>query len=262
MYSSVVRYTLLIAAVILASCTQANTESEDSQAQTSADQPLTKTVENAPSKPAVNSIYCFERVGQIQAEPRRGDVCDAYGLGAAGFTAAQGSPTRNTASFHIESPSLKAAGIKAASFNLNRGGGRPKFSTGVHVMDQATLLRIPQGGSLPDRVVFVNDAEGQESMFSYTVPDAAFLRANGGGIDWAGFEIASAVLTIQSAVDVPLDEFEEKYLNGAGMVMGRQYIEGTFSLSLIPMGSKGAQYGPTTFEFGEMIDWGLPKENK
>ena len=96
-------------------------------------------------------------------------------------------------------------------------------------------------------------------MFTHTSPDAAHLRAEAGGVDFTGYEISSAVLTIDTAVDIPLDDFTTEFARKAGMVQGEQYIEGTLNISFIPMGSTGQQYGPTTFEFGTKMGWGYSK---
>lgn len=96
-------------------------------------------------------------------------------------------------------------------------------------------------------------------MFTHTTPDSARIRAVT-GIDFTGYEIASAVLTIDKAVDLPVDDFAAEYARKANMVTGQQYIAGTLTLSLIPLGSTGAQFGPTTFEFAITMDWGYVKD--
>jgi len=159
--------------------------------------------------------YCFQRVGQIgadgnQDEPRRGDVCDVHGGGAGGLERGTGSAPRNTASLHIAAPSLKAIGMKSFSFSLNRKSADPKFTTGVHQMDQYDTLALqkanPLNAVLPDRLAF--------------------------------------------------GSFAAESARKANMVIGEQYITGTLTISLIPLGSTGSQYGPTTFEFGRTIEWG------
>lgn len=213
------------------------------------------------SVPYPYKTYCFQRVGQIEADPKRGEVCEVHGTGAGGGNLGPDKPTRNSVTLHVASPSLKAAGVKSFSFNLNRGDATPKFTTGVHVMDQVQLAgRIPDPAfQLPDRMAFVSDVTGKETLFSWSSPDAAYLKAKGQGFDFPGFEIASAVLTIESADDLPMDNFETDFALKAGMIIGEQYIEGTLNISLIPMGSKGEIYGPTTFEFGTTIEWGYSK---
>lgn len=96
-------------------------------------------------------------------------------------------------------------------------------------------------------------------MFTHTTPDAARLRALADEIDFTGYEIASAVLTIDVTRDVPMDDSKVEYARQANMVIGSQYVTGTLSISLIPIGRTGSQYGPTTFEFGRTIDWGYSK---
>lgn len=212
--------------------------------------------------------YCFERVGQIDAdgnqdEPRRGEVCQVHGGGAGSLEAGTGSSPRNTATLHVSAPSLRAIGIKSFSFLLNRKSGAPKFATGVHIMDQYSTKQMmkdnPLGSVLPDRLAFGSDLSGETSMFTHTSPDAANLRANAGGIDFTGYEIASAVLTIDTAIDAPVDDFEAEFARQAGMVTGEQYITGTLIISLIPMGGTGQQFGPTSFEFGTALEWGFSK---
>lgn len=210
--------------------------------------------------------YCFERAGQIgadgnQDEPRRGEVCEVHGGGAGGLEAGTGSDPRNTATLHVSSPSLRAIGMKSFSFLLNRKSSDPKFTTGVHIMDQYSTKQMMKKKLtvLPDRLAFGSDLSGETSMFTHTSPDAANLRANAGGIDFTGYEIFSAVLNIDTANDVPLDDFEAEFARKAGMVTGEQYIEGTLTISLIPMGSTGQQFGPTSFEFGTTLEWGYSK---
>lgn len=208
--------------------------------------------------------YCFERVGQIGADGnqdalRRGDVCKVHGGGAGGRMEDLPRPERNTASIHISAPSLEAVGMKSFSFTLNRGSQTPVFFEGVHVMDQARIEIFQTGADLPDRLGFGSDLTGRETMFTHTAPDAAHLRANAGGFDFPGYEIASAVLTINTATDVPIDAFEAEFALKSDMVMGEQYVAGTLTISFIPMGSTGQQYGPTTFEFGRTIGWGYNK---
>ena len=212
--------------------------------------------------------YCFERIGQIGADgrvdqPRRGDICDVHGGGAGGLEKGKGSDPRNTAVIHISSPSLKAVGVKHFSFSLNRNSEDPKFTTGVHVMDQYDSRDMaednPMDAVLPDRLAFGSDLTGENSMFTHTTPDAARLRALADEIDFTGYEIASAVLTIDVTRDVPMDDSKVEYARQANMVIGSQYVTGTLSISLIPIGRTGSQYGPTTFEFGRTIDWGYSK---
>lgn len=216
-----------------------------------------------PTNPALGQYtsYCFKRVGQIRAEPKRGEACDVHGGGAGEGDLGAGIPVRNTATLHISSPSLKASGVKSFGFVLNRGDAPPKFTSGVYVMDQVQLAGRKPSPSflLPDRMAFVSDVTGKETLFSWSSPDAAYLKAKAPGFDFPGFEISSAVLNIESAVDLPMDSFETDYARRAGMITGKQYIEGTLKIILIAMGSKGEIYGPTTFEFGVPIDWGYSK---
>lgn len=209
--------------------------------------------------------YCFQRVGQIGADgkvdpPRRGDICDVHGGGAGGLEKGKGSDPRNTAVIHIAAPSLKAIGMKTFHFSLNRKSADPKFTTGVHVMDQydsrAMAEANPMNAVLPDRLASGSDLTGENAMFTHTTPDAARLRSLAHAVDFTGYEIASAVLTIDETHDVPLEDSQIEYARQANMVIGAQYVTGTLTISLIPIGSKGSQYGPTTFEFGRTIDWG------
>lgn len=213
-----------------------------------------------PASASFNS-YCYKRIGQIQAQPRRGEKCDVHGGGAGGGKMGPDVPIRNTVTLHISSPSLKATGIKTFTFTINRGDAAPKFTTGVHVMDQVQLAgRNPtQGEQLPDRMAFVADATGEHTMFSWSSPDAAYLKGRAPDFDFPGFEISDATLIIDKVVDVPMDDFKIDFARQAGMVIGEQYVEGTLKITLIPMGSKGEMYGPATFEFGVPIDWGYSK---
>ena len=212
--------------------------------------------------------FCFQRVGQIGADgkavpPRRGEVCDVHGGGAGGLEKGKGSDPRNTAVIHIAAPSLKAIGMKGFSFSLNRKSAEPKFTAGIHVMDQydsrAMAEANPMNSVLPDRLAFGSDLAGENAIFTHTTPDAARLRSIAHSIDFTGYEIASAVLTIDETHDVPLEDSQIEYARRANMVIGAQYVTGTLTISLIPIGSKGSQFGPTTFEFGRTIDWGYSK---
>lgn len=212
--------------------------------------------------------YCYQRVGQIgtdgnQDQPRRGEVCEVHGGGAGGYERGAGSDPRNTAVIHIAAPSIRAVGMQSFSFSLNRKSNDPKFTTGVHVMDHYNTAQMmkdnPLDSVLPDRLAFGSDLTGENSMFTHTSPDAAHLRANAGGFDFTGYEITSAALMIDTAVDVPMEAMELDFAQKAGMVAGEQYITGTLTISLIPLGSTGQQYGPTTFEFGTTIGWGYSK---
>lgn len=204
---------------------------------------------------ANNVTYCFQRVGQVGSEPKRGEACDVHGGGSGSRMEGLARPQRNHAMLHISSPSLEAIGVKSTSFILNRGSGVPKFNTGVHVMDQVRLTdEEKKPKDLPDRIASVSDITGANSMFSWTSPDAAHLRNRAPEYDFTGYEIASAVLAIDTAVDLDVEDEQM-----AGMTFGRQNVEGTLTLSLIPMGGTGEQFGPTVFEFGTTIEWGLIK---
>ncbi len=206
------------------------------------------------------SGYCFQRVGQIQANPRRGEVCRVHASGAGLRMEELARPERNSATLHISAPSLEAIGVSSVSFDLNRGGAAPKFITGIHTMDQVRLYDTEMSPpDLPDRIVYLSDATGQETLFSWTVPDAEFLRRSVPDFDFPGYEIASAVLTIDTAIDLPADPSAAEMAKTFGLITGEQYIEGTLNISLIPMGSKGEQFGPTTFEFATTVDWGYYK---
>lgn len=203
-----------------------------------------------PPKSALRRSYCFQRVGQLQSEPIQGETCDTT-VGGASSTFV--GPKRNTATISISSPSLEKIGIRSFAFLDNRGDGQPKFSSGVHVMEQILTYGV-ENPPLADRHGFVSDLSGKNALFSATSPDAAVLRS--GGYTGTGYEIASAILTIDNAVDVPLEPSEGDMAAAAGMTIGRQYIEGTLTISLIPLASTGEQFGPTTFEFGTTMDWG------
>lgn len=195
--------------------------------------------------------YCFERVGQIgldgnQDEPRRGDACSIHGSGVGEAT----GDTGNTVRIHISAASLERAGLGSVSFILNRGHGIPKFPTGVQTVDQMRRK------DLPTRMVLGSDITRKSSFFVLTGPDADKVRKDNPGMDFPGYEIDSAVLQIDSAVDVP--ELDHN-VSTPGFETGDQFIEGTLSLSLIPMGNNGEQYGPTTFEFRTEIGWGVMK---
>lgn len=169
-------------------------------------------------------------------------------------------PARNFASVHISAPSLEAIGVGSVSFILNRGAAAPKFSTGVHVMDQVRLTdedMDPQ--DMPDRLAFASDATGKDTLFSWTMPDAAILRSGAPDFGFPGYEIASATLIVDRAIDLPVDE-ESAAMEAAFVITkGDQYIEGTFNISLIPMGSQDEQFGPAIFESGTTIGWGYNK---
>lgn len=195
------------------------------------------------------STYCFERVGQIgaggnQDNPRRGDACSIHGSGAGEAT----GDGRNNVSIHISAPSLETAGFGSVSFILYRGHGTPKFPTGVQVVDQMKRK------DLPTRIVIGSDLSNEVSYFTLTGPDADKLREDNPGIDYPGYEIVSGVLTIDNAVDIPKRDHD---VSPPGYELGDQFIEGNLSLSFIPMGSTGEQYGPTTFEFRTEIGWGV-----
>lgn len=254
------KYLILLALVALTACTDAPDTMKD-VAQKGASESAIAAEESKTPITGQHLSYCFKRVGQIKAEPRRGEVCKVHGGGAGGGDLGPDKPIRNSATLHIASPSLKAAGVKSFSFNLNRGDAAPKFSTGVHVMDQVQLAgKVPSPSSqLPDRMAFVSDVTGKETLFSWSSPDAAYLKAKAPAFDFQGFEIVTATLIVDRAVDLPMDKFKTDFARQAGMTIGEQYIEGTLIITLNPMGSKGEMYGPTTFEFGTPIDWGYSK---
>lgn len=232
---------LIFAAAALASCgpsendPQPPSPTNNTQVQDIADDTSEDT-----SVPYPYNSYCFERVGQIGAEPRRGDSCKVHGHGA-GQKIGEG---RNRASIHISAPSLEAIGMWIVNFQLYVGHDDAKFPTGVQIMDQV------RRGEEADRI-FVGSSREEPSYFTHTGPDADFARKNYEPSQHRGYEVTSAVLTINSTVDIELDD------NPSGYTTGVQFVEGTFTVSFIPMGSEGVQYGPTTFEFGTQIHWGM-----
>lgn len=217
----------------------------------------TETAIEPPVSRPPHSTYCFMRVGQIGGEPKRGESCEINASGAGGYMADLDRPERNAVTVSLSSPALEKIGVGRFSFTHFTFGADPKFKTGVQTMDQVRI-KWWEVTDLPNNMASASDASGQNSMFSHTVPDAAHMRA-AGEVDFTGYEIASAMLSIDQADDIPLDEFAAESARAANMVMGEQYIEGTITFSLIPMGSQGEQFGPTTFEFGTTADWGYVK---
>jgi len=191
----------------------------------------TQKEENQEEETWVNPYpeYCFQRVGQISQSGNR------------------------------DEPRLKSGDLKNVSFLLNRKSKAPSFPTGVHVMDQARVQTIEKP-PLPDRIVMGSPLiEDSALIFLFTGPDARHFRERAGGLNLKGYEVTTAVLHIDTAVDVPVDEFEVNAARRGGMIIGSQYVTGTFTLGLVPMGNSGQQYGPTTFEFGTVAEWGYFK---
>jgi hypothetical protein len=256
----------LVGALTMTACGQTPSGQPDAELKPEIAQGLTadskSSSPNRQNNRTINSYteYCFQRVGQIQGEPRRGEVCRVNAGGSGGRMEELARPERNSASVHISAPSLEAIGVDSVSFNLNRGGATPKFPAGAHTMDQVRIWDIEMDPvDLPDRIVYVSDATGKENLFSWTMPDAQFLRSADPDFDLPGYEIASAVLTIDRAIDLPVDPDAAEMAATFGLTTGEQYIEGTLNISLIPMGSKGEQFGPNIFEFATTLGWGYAK---
>ena len=248
------KYVALITMFALASCgPEANKPVSNTQ------DSATKTASETQGWVNPHPEYCFLRVGQIGAEPKRGEPCEAGASGAGTYMADLDRPERNGVTVSISSPALKKIGVGGFSFTHFTFGADPKFKQGVEVMDQ---VRIEwwEVTDLPNNMASASDATRQNALFSHTSPDAAHMKERvQGQIDLPGYEIASAVLSIDRVDDIPLDEFAAQSARAANMVSGEQYIEGTLTFSLIPMGSQGEQFGPTTFEFGTLADWGYIK---
>lgn len=227
-------------------------------------QAVEETTENI--QPAANSVqknYCFERAGQVnqdsnQEEPRRGGACKVHAAGAGGYEKGLGSPARNTASLLFNSPSFESLELKTLSIALNRKSNDPKFTTGIQSIDQVRILTT-EDKPLPDFLVFGSSTRSDFSMsILHTSPDANHLRSQP-PIDIPLYETVTAVLAINRVIDIPVEPFEAEFSRMAGMIMGKQYIEGTFTLLLVPIASTGQAYGPVTFEFGTTLDWGYSK---
>ena len=228
------------AALSLVSCGDAPERPADTTPSSTAEDTLVK-----PRAPYPYKSYCFERVGQIgaggnQDASRRGDECSVHGNGA-GEANGEG---RNIASLHFSAPSLEAAGLGHVSFSLYVGHGRPKFSTGTENVDHMRMI------DLPDRIILGSDITNKHSFYIMTKPDMDKVREANPGVDFPGYEVASGILMIETAVDMPDDGGVPGKIEA-----GTQYVTGSFTISLIPKGSKGDQFGPTTFEFGTEVPW-------
>lgn len=236
---------LLFTAAVLAACgpsedeVQTQEPTDGTQAQGIVDDTSEDT-----SVPYPYKTYCFQRVGQVGADPKQGESCSFHGNGAGEKT----GDGRNGVSLHLSAPSLDAIGMDSVYFVLYVGHGEPKFLAGVQVMDQ--VIR----GTGPDRLLVGSDKSRKSSYFTLSGPEADLAREKIAPSELRGYEVASAVLTIDRAVD--RNDLEAD-LAPPGHTLGTQYVEGTLSVSFIPMGSEGEQYGPTTFEFGTDIDWGM-----
>ncbi len=252
-YSSM-KYLALLTLFVLSACgSETDTPAPNSQ------ESSVETADEAQTWVNPHPKYCHIRTGQIGAKPKQGAPCEISAFGAGAYMADLDRPERNGVTVSVSTPALMEIGVGGFSFTHFTFGADPKFKPGVETMDQ---VRVEwwEVTDLPNNMASATDATGENSLFSHTSPDAAHMKEQvKGQIDLTGYEIASAVLSINRADDIPLDDFAANYARAANMVSGQQYIEGTIAFSLIPMGSQGEQYGPTTFEFGTLVDWGYVK---
>mgnify|MGYP000306609960 CR=1 FL=1 len=193
--------------------------------------------------------YCNQTVAQIQADTKSVGTCDASGYGHRTDEQKDWGrlwPERNEASIKVTSPSLEAIGLEVFSFSANQGIGKPpRLKIGVFIMDQAPLKTMPS-----------NKARGtsfSNSSTYYTVntADAKALHEKIPRSELTGYEITSAVLTIDYVEDIETEEIP-------GAISGTQYARGNISISLVPLGLKGDTFSGT-FEFGTQVDWGIFK---
>jgi len=102
------RLFILFFTISLTACGAPSNKDIDQQIKTEIDS-ATKTSKTKDTWVDPYPEYCFQRVGQVSVDgnrdkPRRGEICDVYGTGAGGTERGSGTPARNTASLHIETP--------------------------------------------------------------------------------------------------------------------------------------------------------------